>query len=146
MHVGYMVLADATAAENGKHYIHGGGWDRIFAATFPVIHSSLSVALQLRVPWHDTNQRHELELDVVDADGQSILPTPPGLPRGTVTVGRPPDLEEGDDQNLPLVFTITQLRFERAGTYAVLVRIDGMEAARSAFRVVDMQLRARTRG
>ena len=58
--------------------------------------------------------------------------------------GRPPDLEQGEDQVVPLVFNMAQLRFERAGTYAVLVRIDGLEAARSRFRVVNLQPQPRS--
>lgn len=141
MDVDYLVLADAAEAVNGKHYILGGGWDRLHAAAFPVTHPSMSVALRLRVPWHDTNQAHELELDIVDADGQSILP-PPGPARGSITTGRPADLEPGQDQVVPLVFTLAQVRFDRAGAYAVLARLDGLEAARSAFHVVDVQRRA----
>lgn len=134
-----MVLADAAAAVQGKHYIHGAGWDRLLAASFPVLHPSMSVALRLRVPWHDTNRPHELELDVINEDGQSILPTPPGPLRGTVIAGRPPHLKEGDDQVVPLVLGLEQLQFERAGLYAVLLRIDGLEADRSAFYVSPLQ-------
>ncbi|MCC6629968.1 MAG: hypothetical protein IT340_21535 [Chloroflexi bacterium] len=140
MQVDYLVLADAAEAVNGKHYILGGGWDRLHAASFPVTHPSMSVALRLRVPWHDTNQAHDLELDVVDEDGQSILP-PPGPARGAIRTGRPADLEPGQDQVVPLVFTLAQVRFDRAGAYAVLARLDGLEAARSSFHVIDLQRR-----
>ena len=146
MQISYMVLADAAAAENGKHYIHGGGWDQLLAASFPVVHPTMSVALRLQVPWHDTNQPHELEIDVVNEDGQSELPVPPGPLRGTVTTGRPPHLGPGADQFVPLVVNIAQLKFERAGTYAVIARIDGMEAARSAFHVKQLQPQARGTG
>jgi hypothetical protein len=138
MHVDYMVLADAAATEGGKHYIHGAGWNRLSAASFPVTHPSMSVAVRLHVPWHDTNRPHQLELDVVNEDGQSALP-PPGPLQGTITAGRPPYLQEGEEQFVPLVMTIVQMQFNQPGLYAVILRIDGMEAGRSAFRVVSLR-------
>src|ERR1700737_5514077 len=95
MGVYYPVLADAATAAEGKHYIHGAGWDTVFATAFPVTQPSLGVALRLRVPWHDTNQPTKISVDVVNADNLSILPEPIG---GEVNVGRPPHLHVGDDQ------------------------------------------------
>lgn len=138
MQVDYLVLADAAAASEGKHYIHGAGWDTLFVASFPVLHPLVSVAVRLRVPWTETNQPHTIELDVVDEDGRSILPDPPGTMNGTIDVGRPPYLREGTDQVFPLVMNIQGLRFSQAGTYAVLLRVDRFEAARSTFRVVPI--------
>ena len=135
MQVDYMVLADAATAVEGKHYIHGGGWDSLFAGSFPVTHPALSVAIRLRVPWTDTNQPHALELDVVDGDGQSSLPTPPGPLQGTINVGRPPQLTPGEDQVVPLALNVNGLKFEHAGGYAVLLRLDGLEATRAPFKV-----------
>jgi hypothetical protein len=134
--VDYFVLADAVAAVGGKHYIHGGGWDTLSTAAFPTVHPAMGAAVRLRVPWHDTNRPIEIELDVLDADGRSILPAPPGAPRGTLNVGRPPELPLGDDQVLQLAFPLANLRFEEAGRYMVSFRLGGEEVARAPFRVV----------
>src|SRR5690348_3526788 len=101
LQVDYLVLADAADAMNGKLYILGGGWDRIGAASFPVAHPQLAAAIRLRCPWNDTNTPHEFELDVLDEDGNSILPEP-GPIRGRVSVGRSPTTVPGDDQVLPV--------------------------------------------
>jgi hypothetical protein len=135
MQVDFLVLADAATAAEGKLYIHGAGWDTLFAASFPVQHPLLAAAVRLRVPWTATNQPHSLELDVIDEDGASILPDPPGVLRGEINVGRPPNLEVGQDQVMPLTFSIRGLTFERAGGNSVVFRIDGSEEARSPFRV-----------
>lgn len=135
MQVDYLVLADMATVADGKLYIHGAGWDRLFAGSFPVTHPTMSVAVRLRIPWTDTNQPHRLELDVVNDDGQSILPTPPGLLQGTINVGRPPQLRQGQDQVLPLAFNLNGLKFDQPGVYAVLLRLDGLEVDRSAFTV-----------
>lgn len=133
--VDYLVLADAVAAVGGKHYIHGGGWDTLYAQSFPVVHSSMAVAIRLRVPWGDTNRPCTFELDVLDADGRSILPAPSGPIRGTVNLGRPPHLTIGDDQVVPLALALNALRFENPGLYVIVCRLDGTEAARAPFRV-----------
>lgn len=136
MNVDYMVLADAVAAADGKHYIHGAGWDILWAVSFPVAHPSMGVAVRLRVPWTDTNQPHAVGLDLLDGDGQSILPTPAG---GEINVGRPPTIPPGQDQVVPLAFNLVGVRFERAGDYVVVIRIDGTDQARATFRVVHAQ-------
>lgn len=138
MEVDYLVLADAAAAADGKHYIHGAGWDTIFAGSFPVQHPTTSAAVRLRIPWTATNQPHGLELDVIDADGASILPNPPGLIKGDINVGRPAHLSPGDDQVVCLVFNLLGLRFEGPGTYSVVFRIDGSEEARQPFRLAQL--------
>ena len=138
MQVDYLVLADAASAPpDGKHYIHGGGWDTIVAAAFPVTHPLLAIALRLRVAWNDTNHPVNLEIDLVDADELSILPTPPGPMSGPLTVGRPPTVAPGSDIVVPLVFNMQGIQFQRPGTYAVVVRIDSLEAARSRFHIMQ---------
>lgn len=137
MDVDYAILADAAATESGKHYIHGGGWDTIFAASFPVTHPILAVAMRLRVPWTDTNQEHEIALDLLDSDGNSVLPGDP--PSGRMITGRPPQLPQGSDQTVPLAFSLVNLTFDRAGDYALVVRIDGRDAYRAPFRVLPVQ-------
>ncbi len=133
--VDYLVLADAVAAVGGKHYIHGGGWDTLFSATLPVVHPVMAVAIRLRVPWANTDRPVTLVLDVLDADGQTILPDPPGAIQGTVNIGRPQHLPTGDDQVVPLALSLSNLRFVGPGQYVVVCLLDGEEAARAPFRV-----------
>lgn len=137
MNVGYLLLADAATVADGKHFIHGAGWDSIQTLSFPFA-QTLTVAALLRTPWHDANQQHMLEVDVVNEDGVSILPLPPGPMRGPVIAGRPPSLPQGADIIAPLVFALNGVPFERPGTYAVVMRIDGLERARYAFHVTSL--------
>lgn len=136
MQADYMVLADAVAAVEGKLYIHGAGWDNVFTAVWPAILTA-SVGILLRVPWGETNEEHTIELDIVDADGKSILP-PPGPLRGTVNAGRPPQLEPGTDQVTPLAIVLNGTKIEKAGHYVVEFNIDGQKMARAPFRVSQM--------
>jgi len=41
----------------------------------------------------------------------------------------------GEDQYVPLVFNFSMLEFKKVGTHAVVLRLDGMEVARSRFRL-----------
>jgi hypothetical protein len=134
--VDYFILADAVAAVGGKHYIHGGGWDTLTTNGFPSVHPMMGAAVRLRVPWHDTNLPIQFALDVLDADGRSILPIPPGPPSGTFNVGRPPELPMGDDQVFQLAFPLNNLRFDQPGRYVVSFRLSGEEVARAPFRVI----------
>lgn len=134
----YLVLADAATAAEGKHYIHGAGWDTIYTASLPVTHPALAVAIRLRISWTDTNQPCNLELDVIDADGVSILPNPPGPLRGSFTAGRPPQIPIGSDQVACLAFTLSGLQIPRQGTYEVILRLNGVDADRSPFNVMPL--------
>lgn len=134
--VDYLVLADAVAAADGKHYIHGGGWDMISTASLPFQYALIAVAIRVRVPWAETNQPHEVVLDILDADGVSVLGSPSGPPHVIVNLGRPPNLPPGTDQTLPLVINLQGILFEKAGPYATVVTIDGADAARTAFSIM----------
>lgn len=132
--IDYMVLADAATAADSKLYIHGAGWDTILSASFPVQHPQMSVALLVRVPWSETNQPHEVELDILDEDGVSIL-SPERVLKGQLNVGRPAGLPPGEDQVFPLVLNIAGLVFEKPGNYIIIFRLDRTEAARARFKV-----------
>ncbi len=136
--VDYMVLADAAATSEGKHYIHGAGWDRISATSFPASHPMMAVAIRLRIPWTATNEQHPVELDLIDADGVSILEGTAGPLQGEINVGRPPQINPGDDQVVCLVFNLIGLTFPQPGTYSAVLGIDGNEAARQPFFVVEV--------
>lgn len=138
MQADYMVLADMVSAADGKLYIHGAGWDNVLTASWPAVLTA-GVALLLRIPWEGTNEPHTIELDIVDEDGYSILPTPPGPLRGQVNAGRPPNLDPGTDQVTPLAISLNGTKIERAGRYVVVFRIDGKEAGKAPFRVQPAQ-------
>lgn len=138
LQVDYMILADAATTAEGKQYIHGAGWDTIGAAHFPVIQPALTVAVLLRIPWNDANTPYRLEVDVLDADGASILPNPPGPMGGTITVGRPPNVPQGNDLLAPLVFNLAGIRFPQPDDYLVIMRVNGETAKRFPLHVVSL--------
>jgi hypothetical protein len=136
--IDYMVVADAATAAEGKHYIHGAGWDTIFAQQFPAVHSSIAVAFLLRVPWNDTNSPCRVEVDLLDADDRSILPNPPGPLGGPITVGRPPNVTPGNDLLAPFVFNLAGTTFNGPGDYVIVMRREGEVVKRYPIHLVSM--------
>ena len=132
MNVDYVVLADAASAAEGKLYIHGAGWDTVRALQFPAIHHAIAVAMRLRVGWHETNQQHVLQVDLADADEQSLLPD---LFRSEINVGRPPHLEPGEEQVMPIVVNFVNISFAKPGTYVIKVLLNEQVVSRSPFTV-----------
>jgi hypothetical protein len=137
MQIDYLVLADAVAVADGKHYIHGGGWDTLFAVTFPTHHPTLGIAVRLRIPWEETNQQFILEVDVLlDSDESRSIFTEPL--RGIVNAARPPHIPPDSDLPWHVALSLTNLQFDEPGLYTVVLRIDGQPVAESPFSVVAL--------
>ncbi len=136
MKVDYLILADSVAVAEGKHYIHGGGWDTLFTASFPAIHPVLAIAARLRVSPEDVGQQFALEVDVQSSEeGSSLLPEPL---RGIVNTQRPPYAPPDSDLLMHLALSIASLQFDGPGTYNVVLRIDGQPLAASRFKVIPL--------
>jgi hypothetical protein len=131
------LIADHAEACNGKLYITGGCWDTLFAGGFPTQHPHLSIAAALYVPWRATNQSHTIAVDLVDADGNSVLREPI---QGKFEAGRPPGMRPGDNSNLVLVFNIDGLIVEKPGRYEWVFMVDGTDLGRIGFKVVERKI------
>jgi hypothetical protein len=134
MQVDYLILADAVTVAEGKHYIHGGGWDTLFAASLPATHPLLGVAVRLRIPWEETDQQFALEVDVLGGEEQgSILNDPL---RGIVNAERSSHVPADTDLLLHLALNFTNLQFKSFGLYTVVLRVDGQHLEESRFNVI----------
>ncbi len=131
--VDYMVLADMATAAEGKLYIHGAGWDTLAVQSFPAVQLVMGVAIRFRVPWAETNIPWRVEIDLVDEDGQTLLPAPIVA---ELNSGRPPQLKPGSDQVLPLAAQMMNVQFQHPGTYAVVLRVNGEEEDRAPFNLL----------
>ncbi len=136
MQVDYLVLADAVSVAEGKHYIHGGGWDNLFVSSLPAVHPMLGVAVRLRIPREETGQQLALEVDVIGGEQETSILNEPL--RGIVNAERLPDTAPGGDLLLHLALSITNLYFEGAGPYSVVLRVDGELLAESRFSVIAL--------
>lgn len=133
-------LADHAEAVNGKLYVTGGCWNRITATKLPVPHGHLSVAIAINVPWTETNEKHTLELELVDDDGNLKLPKV----EGEFEVGRAPGLVKGQNQVVVMTFAIDALTIEKAGSYNFRLSVDGKLLGRAPFIVQLDQPKSQT--
>lgn len=127
------LLVDSAQVANGKLFILGGGWARLTSSQIPVTRT-FETAIRVVVPWTETNRPHALELQVENEDGQALLETPV---KAEIRVGRPAQLKDGTDQVVPLALRVGPVTLEREGRYALIIRCEGEETARTAFDLVS---------
>ncbi len=131
MDVEWLILADAAQVSSNKLYLLGGGWDRLtIASPLPVTHQ-MAVAAAFRVPWNETNERHNFEIEVTDADGNGVAKL-----GGQFEVGRPAGVVPGQDQRTQIAVNVG-LQLKQLGTYAVIAKLNGKEGRRFPFNVVS---------
>ena len=123
MEVTTALLADAATVSGGKLYVHGGGWDHISAASTPVMHPSMSLAIVLRVEYGEMMKDIRILVELLDEDGH---PVPPGVRvEGNMRVGLSPTARRGDPTMIPQAMTFPGMRFESFGRYVFRISSDG---------------------
>jgi hypothetical protein len=130
------LLADHAEAVNGKLYVTGGCWNAITVSQLPARHPHFTVAAALHVPWQATNQEHSLRLELIDANGQSVLPEPL---QGHFETGRPPGMRAGDEAAVVIAFNFNALELSSAGMYEFVLEVNGSEMGRASFKVIAVE-------
>ena len=131
VNIEWLILADAAQVVSNKLYVMGGGWDRYTSKRGFPAQIQFAVAVSLKVPWHQTNKKHNFELEIATEDGQTIKRID-----GQFEVGRPPGIQAGTDQRVQLALN-GNLKVEKPGIFALIGRVTGQEGARTAFTVLD---------
>ncbi len=136
-----MFLADKAENLNGKLYVMGGGWDRIFMPQFPgPLPIPISVAISISVPWNLTNRKFRFALELTDEDN-SRIPLTPDQEVFTVDfeTGRPPGLKPGRPQRTVMTVTLNPgMQFEKEGLYSFHATVDGEELKRVNFDLIPL--------
>ncbi len=140
MEVEWLILCDCAQVVGNKLYLIGGGWDRLSASKAFPIQQHASIAVALKIPWAETNQRHKFEIEVMGEDQDSEQPKSMAKVQGQFEVGRPPGIPVGQDQRIQLAIDMI-LVIDSAGTKTVAARIDGEEARRITFNVIGTAAR-----
>lgn len=130
MRLEWLILADEAEVVNGKLYLMGGGWDKLWFNRQMPASRHMAVAASFRVPWNETNQRHGIEIELATEDGESLAKV-----TGQMEVGRPAGIAPGTEQRSQIAFSV-DARFGKFGTYVVNARVDDQEQERVAFSVV----------
>ncbi len=126
------MLADgARVGADGKLYIFGGQWDRIFAPTLPTA-QKLAFALVVRVEYTEAMKSHQVALVLVDSDGKEV-----GIRiAGHLTSGHPPGIAEGDPVSLPLAIEPPLIPINAYGRYEWKILLDSDPAGRMPMHVI----------
>ena len=130
MEVEWLILGDFAEVVGNKLYLMGGGWDVLtINSEFPVQHRC-AVAASFKIPWDETNQRHNVEIEIATEDGKMLAKA-----GGQFEVGRPAGIPPGQEQRWQLALNL-EMPIEQPGTFAVVARVEDQEMKRSRFNVV----------
>lgn len=133
MDIQVAVLCDYAADYQGKLCVQGA-FDTLFARQFPVIHPACALALRLCLTPEDSGD-HKLGISIVDEDG-----TPLDKERMPIVGDLKVALPEGASfLTRNLIMNFQGLRFDKVGTYAINITLDGELMASTPLRLVMVQ-------
>jgi hypothetical protein len=139
------ILCNHAEAVNNQLYVSGGGIElaQAPAGAVPPLAVTLGIGMILTVGWAQTNEPHEVEIELLTEDGQPVdVPTGPGIyapfkVQMSFNVGRPPALAVGDDQHVCMAANFPGLPLPVFGKYEFVVRVDGQAERTLPYRVVS---------
>lgn len=111
----------------------GGGWDTLNVVGLFPAQRHIGVAASFRVPWNETNQRHDVSVAMLTEDGDQLAKIDAQL-----EVGRPPGIPVGTDQRAQIAAEMN-LEFKKPGNFVLVASIGGEPKARTTFRVAGGQ-------
>jgi hypothetical protein len=114
------IAADWAEAINGKLYLMGGGFDTLWAPTFPFA-PRFAFGAVLRVPWNDTNRKLPIEGVVETTDGEDLG----WRMGGELEAGRPPG-KRGGDVTVVIAGPV-QFQVEEPTSFVLKLRFAGQE-------------------
>ena len=120
-----LLLAHYAEEQSGMLFISGAGWTEIGPDPSP-----FAIAGLLQISWDETNRPHEIEITIVDSDGQPFMhPTATGEQafrvHASATVGRPPTARAGQWFSLPIAINFQPLQFRPGTDYIVRGVVNG---------------------
>jgi hypothetical protein len=135
-------LADSVVTSDGKLYVQGAGWNRISAASFPVVHDRIGIGLLFTFEVAGVSEPHRFELRLEDAKGNEMPlgNAPPGAQSpGKITriggeFGAGP-VASGVEQIVPIAINMNGMAFEGPSTFRFVVSVDGDDMKALPFRV-----------
>lgn len=112
--------------ENGKVYVNGGFFNRVYNPVFPAALSIAVVAL-IEVSPEEFLKDHRLKVEMEDASGEK---TDLKI-EGGFRVAPSPEASPGESAQLPVAVPLTGLSLPRAGDYWFVLSIDDDEISRT---------------
>jgi Family of unknown function (DUF6941) len=120
-----LLLADHADAVGGKLYINGGGWNVTGPQPVP-----FAIAMLIEVPWDQTNTKHRVLLELLDADGNEVEVASDEESESVriesiLEVGRPPGVKPGTPLAVPFAVNFGPIPLEAGSQYVWRLSIDG---------------------
>jgi hypothetical protein len=130
----FALLANGAAGPpDGLLYVLGGGMNTIWSPQVPTVFKG-ALVIRLLADRSEAGRLQQLEIQVNDADGNSILQQPIQI---GITPQLPPQLPRGWAIPCQLVADMTGLQLPRAGEYAIAILLNGTHVGSEAFQVVQ---------
>ena len=107
------MLADAASVESGKIFVHGGGWDTIYAAAIPTTHPTMALVLIFQINYDEALSDIPIVIELLDEDDKPLELRV----EGKISAGHPPRLQRGAPTFHPLALTFNMLTFDNEGSY-----------------------------
>jgi len=135
MRLDAFILAEAaTAAPDGKLYVHGGGLTRVVCPVFPFVLPQLALVARLLVDESDLEARHVFETTLVDPEGAAVVPGAPLVAeQGDVLA-----LPDGEERFMQFAITFGGVLFARPGVHTLSFKVDEEELRRMTLPVVEL--------
>jgi hypothetical protein len=128
----YALLSDSAQVAQGKTFILGGGVTILWRQQFP---APLGVSLVLQLTYHrsEAESDHELRIQVMDADGNAVLPE---ITAGLHVGGPNPGVPANVPLAVPLALPFPPIPvLQRPGAYSVEILLDGRHLKSLPFAV-----------
>jgi hypothetical protein len=126
--------ADHAAVENGKAYVNGGFFDRVYFPVFPAPIASIAVVGLIRVSAQQFQREHQFVVELQEGDND----TPIVRLEGGFRTLPAPDAEQGEPAYWPLAIPLSGFSLPRAGNYYFVLSINGDETARYKVRAMQV--------
>jgi hypothetical protein len=117
------MLADYATVADGKLTVIGAGWQATVPQGCP-----FAIAMLIEVPWHLTNQPHTVRVELIDLDGNPVVPigaTDPEMFEFGFEVGRPPGVRPGTHMMFPIPANHGPMALPPASHFEWRIMVDG---------------------
>ena len=126
-------VADHGVVENGKVYVNGGFFDRVYYPVFPMP-LSIAVVSLIKVSPERFQRDYQFIIQMEEADASQPIVRIEGNLRAVPS----PDSEPGEPSLVPLAVPLTGLSLPRADEYWFVLYLNNNEAARYRMRAVQV--------